>query len=72
MLYGEKGLHAFEIKHTSRLSPKDFQHLRLFQQDYPEAKTYLFYGGNRQYYENDILVIPFQAGLLALQEYLDT
>ncbi len=72
VLYGEKGLHAFEIKHASRLSPKDFQHLRLFQQDYPEAKTYLFYGGNRQYYENDILVIPFQAGLLALQEHLDT
>lgn len=70
VLYGDRGLHAVEIKHKSQLQTKDFQHLKLFLKDYPVAKAYLLYGGTRTYYENDILVIPFQQGLNSLQTWL--
>jgi uncharacterized protein len=59
ILYGEKGLYAFEIKRKQKLSPKDFQGLSLFKQDYPMANCYLLYGGTRSYFEKDIAVIPF-------------
>ena len=70
VLYGDRGLHAFEIKHKSQLQTKDFRHLKLFLKDYPVAKAYLLYGGTRTYYEQDILVIPFQEGLAVLQTWL--
>jgi predicted AAA+ superfamily ATPase len=70
VLYGDHGLHAFEVKHKSYLHAKDFQHLMLFKKDYPIAKTYLLYGGTRTYYEQDILVLPFQEGLQNLEKYL--
>ena len=70
ILYGEKGLHAFEIKRQSKLSSKDFQHLKVFKQDYPMAHCYLLYGGTRAYFENDIQVIPFEQALFKLKKFL--
>lgn len=59
IMYGEKGLHAFEIKRKTYLSPQDFKGLKLFLQDYPMAKAYLLYGGNQSYCEGNIHVEPF-------------
>lgn len=46
VLYGERGLLAFEFKSSSRLRDDDFEKLKLFASDYPEAKIHLVYGGN--------------------------
>lgn len=66
VLYGEKGLHAFEIKRKTNLTSKDFKGLKTFGDDYPMAKLYLFYGGQETYHENNIQVIPFSTGLTHL------
>lgn len=41
VLYGKRGIHAFEIKRSRRLDDKMFSGLRSFMQDYPMAKPYL-------------------------------
>lgn len=58
ILYGKKGLHAFEIKRKANLTTKDFKALKLFKEDYPMAKLYMLYGGTKTYFEQDIRVIP--------------
>ncbi len=59
ILYGENGLHAFEIKRSDSLTRKDFKGLKLFQQDYPMAKLHMLYGGEKEYFEGEIFVQPF-------------
>jgi predicted AAA+ superfamily ATPase len=54
ILYGPKGLLAFEIKRSRHVSSKDLRGLKKFQADYPEAKSYLLYGGDREEYYNNI------------------
>ncbi len=46
VMYGENGFLAFEFKSSSRLREADFETLRLFGQDYPQAKLHLVFGGN--------------------------
>ncbi len=70
ILYGTKGFLAFEIKRKTYLNRKDFQGLKTFAQDYPEAKLYLLYGGQERYYEGEIEVIPFKEALMSLAEIL--
>lgn len=66
ILYGEHGLHAFEIKRKAKLTTKDFKGLQSFTEDYPMAKSYLLYGGREEYIENNIQVIPFEITLKKL------
>ena len=66
ILYGEKGLHAFEIKRKKTLTPKDFKGLVAFQQDYPMAKCHLLYGGTREYQHHEIQVMPFSNAIFQL------
>lgn len=44
--------------------------LKLFGQDYPEAKLYLLYGGNEAYYENKIHVLPLVDAFKTLSQLL--
>jgi len=70
VVYGPKGLHAFEIKRSSHIASKDLRGLKAFGSDYPEAKLYFVYlGKNREYHEN-ITAIPFEEALLDLPELL--
>ncbi|MEA1933955.1 MAG: AAA family ATPase [Thermodesulfobacteriota bacterium] len=70
ILYGPKGLLAFEIKRSSRISKKDLNGLKLFANDYPEAKLYMLYGGSRQEYVNNISILPVEKGLKELPSIL--
>ncbi|MSP60099.1 MAG: ATP-binding protein [Myxococcales bacterium] len=70
VLYGERGLHALEVKRSARLRPDDLRGLELFLEEYPMAQAHLFYGGTRRYQEGKIEVLPFEAGLRALPELL--
>lgn len=71
VLYGEKGLLAFEIKNTTRLSAKDFKALKVFKEDYPIATCFMIYMGSREYIEYDIRVIPMNLVLFQLHQILD-
>jgi predicted AAA+ superfamily ATPase len=58
VLYGPKGLLSFEIKRTSRITSAMLGGLKSFLADYPMAKAYFVYGGNRRMYEGKIEVVP--------------
>lgn len=58
VLYGERGLLAFELKAGSRLREADLQTLELFGTDYPEARLILVYTGTRAEQRKGIEVIP--------------
>ena len=59
IMYGERGLHAFEITRSSVFREADLRGLRLFAEDYPEAQGHLLYGGTRRYQFDRIEVVPF-------------
>ena len=70
ILYGEKGLLAFEIKNNARLTPKDFKGLKAFKSDYPMAHCFMVYMGDREYFEEDIQVIPMMKVLFTLLDIM--
>lgn len=70
VLYGERGLHAFEIKRTARPRGADLAALREFLADYPEAKAYCLHGGRRDYSEGGVQLIPFEKGLKTLPDLI--
>jgi predicted AAA+ superfamily ATPase len=59
VLYGERGLLAFEVKMTDRLRAEDFAGLHCFSEDYPQARRYLVYLGKRSGHERGIEILPF-------------
>lgn len=66
VVYGEQGMHAFEIKRKARYSGKDINGLKLFIKDYPMSKAYLLYGGTKRFYEEGIQVLPFEEAISKL------
>jgi len=70
ILYGARGLKAFEVKRTSRISESMLRGLRIFQKDYPSAKSYFIYGGKRRFYEENITILPIEEALLKLSDIL--
>lgn len=70
VIYGPRGLHAFEIKWTANLSNKMFAGLKAFKEDYPEASLHVVYLGNNKEYYGDINVIPFKDGLVELEKII--
>jgi uncharacterized protein len=58
VLYGPKGLLAFEIKRTSRMTSAMLGGLKSFLADYPMAKAYFLYTGNRRMYDGKIEIVP--------------
>ena len=70
ILYGDKGLHAFEIKRTHNINNKDLKGLKAFKADYPQAKLYLVYSGKQREYHDDIVFLPIEEALKKLPEIL--
>lgn len=70
VLYGPLGLLAIEVKRSGRVSPKDLSGLKAFGTDYPEAKRFLFYGGDRSEYIDGVQVVPLEHGLRNLSVLL--
>ncbi|HYD47499.1 MAG TPA: DUF4143 domain-containing protein [Terriglobales bacterium] len=70
VLYGERGLSAFEVKRSSHLRDSDLGALKLFASDYPKARCFLLYGGERSYEMDGIQVLPLSKALPALPELL--
>jgi predicted AAA+ superfamily ATPase len=70
VLYGERGLHAFEIKRSSRVRDEDLRGLRAFGADYPVARLWMLCGGKRRLREERIEILPIEEGLRSLPEIL--
>lgn len=70
VLYGERGLIAIEVKRSERYNTHDLASLRTFGEDYPMARRFLFYGGQREYEVDGIRVLPLSQALPRLPELL--
>ena len=70
VLYGNRGLKAFEIKKRGRIPASGFQGLKAFLKDYPTTKAYFIYGGERQMSEDAIDIIPMEYALKNLTNIL--
>lgn len=70
VLYGERGLVAIEVKRSSQYREQDLSGLRVFGEDYPVARRFLFYGGSREYLVDGIRVLPLAKALPALPALL--
>ena len=66
ILYGPKGLIAFEVKRTNRIRKASFAGLNAFLKDYPMAKAYFVYGGKRRLREGSIELISLKDLLIDL------
>ena len=59
VLYGERGLRAFEIKMAHTVRSEDLRSLLRFHEDFPEAKIHLLYLGKRRWHDRGIEILPF-------------
>ncbi|MGZ3779716.1 MAG: hypothetical protein ACXVCY_03710 [Pseudobdellovibrionaceae bacterium] len=60
VLYGEKGLHAIEVKRSDRIRKEEFESLQLFKKDYPMAQLHFVFGGNDAKIVDDIFIWPLE------------
>jgi predicted AAA+ superfamily ATPase len=63
VIYGKRGIRAFEIKRTARVKSSMLRGLKLFLKDYPLSKAYFIYGGKRIMREGEIEIIPVENAL---------
>jgi predicted AAA+ superfamily ATPase len=71
VLYGKKGIKAFEIKRTRRISVSMLRGLKAFLKDYPMAKAYFIYGGKRYMREGKIEILPMESAFRELHKILE-
>ncbi|MBI4524958.1 MAG: ATP-binding protein [Deltaproteobacteria bacterium] len=70
VLYGERGLRAFEVKMAHSVRPDDLRSLRRFRADFPQAKAHLLYLGSRRWHDRDIEILPFLDCVTKLDQWL--
>jgi predicted AAA+ superfamily ATPase len=70
VLYGECGFIAIEVKRSALFRSEDLKSLRLFREDYPEARAILLYGGHDRYRIDGIEIWPVVEFLRTLPEQL--
>lgn len=70
VIYGARGVVAIEVKSSDTYKPEMIAGLKRFALDYPEAKLYLFYAGERKLYIGNITVLPLTYALHHLPDLL--
>jgi predicted AAA+ superfamily ATPase len=70
ILYGKRGIRAVEVKAADRFHENMLSGLKSFRADYPEAKLFLLYGGDRRMYVDDVTVLPIQEACLTMDEWM--
>lgn len=60
VLYGERGIIAIEVKRSARVTQVALRGLKAFLNEYPMARAYLLYSGDRERWEGDIRVVPIE------------
>ena len=71
ILYGEKGIHAIEVKRSQKIRSEDLQSLILFKNDYPMAKLHLVYGENEKQIIDQIAIWPIENFLKNTKEIFE-
>jgi predicted AAA+ superfamily ATPase len=70
VLYGSRGLHAIEVVRTPVVRGSDLAGLLLFKVDYPEARSWLVYGGRKRELRGGVEIIPAGGAIGELLEAL--
>ena len=70
VLYGPRGLLAFEVKRKRQLAGHDLRSLRAFIEDYPVARAYVLYNGDHETHLDGITAMPLARALPRLPEIL--
>lgn len=70
VLYGERGLLAFEVKRSSRIRDEDLAPLRSFAEDYPMARLFLLHTGKERRHQRGVEIMPLAEALRHLDEIL--
>ncbi len=69
MLYGERGLRAFEVSIAQKLHPDDLRGLLRFRADQPHAKAHPLYRGTRRWHDRGVEILPFTDGVAELDRW---
>lgn len=70
ILYGESGLIAVEVKRAAKIRTKELKGLKAFARDYPQASLYMFYGGDKKMFIENITLLPIEKALAELPKLL--
>ncbi|MBN2072737.1 MAG: ATP-binding protein [Actinobacteria bacterium] len=70
ILYGKRGIKAFEIKRRGSVSSGMLSGLRAFLTDYPSAEAFFIYGGQKNLYIDGIKVLPIESAIRDLEDIL--
>ena len=70
VVYGKRGIRAFEVKRTEKAFSPMFKGLKAFLKDYPQASGFFVYGGKRRMREGEIEVLPIEEALKNLAKIL--
>lgn len=70
ILYGPKGLLAFEIKRKSNIQKNDLRGLLAFNADCPEAKSFIFCSADKEEYRGNIKIFPIKNAFKELENIL--
>lgn len=70
IVYGPRGFHAIEVKHSENFSNKHLRGLKAFAKIYSEAKLHFFYTGKQTMYIDDITIHPIEETLKNLNKVL--
>ncbi|MCD4669282.1 MAG: ATP-binding protein [Actinomycetia bacterium] len=70
ILYGKRGIKAFEIKRRNKVSSGMLSGLKAFLKDYPETQAFFIYGGRKNLYIDGIKVIPIEESIRNLKDML--
>jgi len=70
VLYGARGLLAIEVKNTARVRREDLKGLRAFKEEHPAARLIFIYTGARQLHDDGVDIVPAEAFLPRVDEFL--
>ena len=63
---------AIEVKRSARVNTDAFKGLSAFLAEYPMARAYFLYGGDRDRWEGNIRILPVETFLKQMPKELDT
>jgi predicted AAA+ superfamily ATPase len=70
VLYGPRGLHAFEVQAAASVRDEDLRSLRKFGEEHPSARLRLLHPGARRWHDRGVEVVPFDECVRTLGEIL--
>ena len=70
VLYGGRGLIAFEVTTSPRVRPDDLRGLLRLREDYPQARAFFVYTGSRRWHERGVHIVPADEALRNLRDLI--